>query len=136
MALKLFEYAIIQQPLKDKGGKVVEDGSILVGVNTVLARDVAHAQMIAAREVPDEAMEDIERLEVVVRPFERTKVLGIAELNDVPESEGPDFSAFSKGNAFTAYSMVTPTSSSYTPMSIISNAANTGGTSLWVPKVS
>lgn len=67
--MHLYEYAVILQPKVDKDGDTVEEGSILVGVQTVLAKDAEQAGMIAARAIPDEAMDKLDRLTVVVRPF-------------------------------------------------------------------
>lgn len=132
MGLRLFEYAIIQQPLKNKDGKTTSEGSILVGVKQVLAKDEQHVQMLAAREVPDTAMEDLDRLEVVVRPFEREKVLGVATL------QGKQMAKPQEPVGLTAYSWTpAPSSSTYTPVTSISQYGTTSGfpgdIKLWTP---
>jgi hypothetical protein len=68
MGLKLFEYAVVKQPLK-KDGEIIDDGEIVVEVSTVLAKDETQVQLLAARQIPDAEIEDLDRLEVVVRPF-------------------------------------------------------------------
>jgi hypothetical protein len=121
-SLKLFEYAVIQQPLKEKG-KTVEEGKVLVGVNTVLAEDETQVQLLAAREVPEDAMSDLSRLEVVVRPFDRERVLGILQgQSGARGPSGPVGAVGARGADFTAFSMVPSTSSStYTSLSNLSS---------------
>jgi hypothetical protein len=134
MGLKLFEYAIIQQPKKDTHGKIIEQGGILVGVSTILAQDETHVQMVAAREVPEDAMDELDRLEVVVRPFER-RVLGIAGARGASGPIGASGPSGSPSEEFTAYSMVAqPSTASYTPMNTITTTSSGADVSLWAPK--
>lgn len=114
MALKLFEYAVILQPLQNKDGKIVEEGQILVGVKTVLAKDDTQVQLIASREIPEESMSDLDRLQVVVRPFD--------EEYDVDDF-GREISAPTLGPNF--YATSPTSSSSYTSLSNIT-ASGTG----------
>jgi hypothetical protein len=69
MQVRLFEYAVILQPKEDKDGEEVEPGKLLVEPTTVLARDPDQAGMIAARAIPEDAIDKLDRLSVVVRPF-------------------------------------------------------------------
>lgn len=67
--LHLYEYAVILQPKLDKDGETVDEGKIVVEVKQVLARDPEQAGMVAARAIPDDLMDKLDRLTVVVRPF-------------------------------------------------------------------
>jgi hypothetical protein len=67
----LFEYAIIVNEKRDKDGEEVEPAELVVEPTTILARDEGQAQMLAARAIPEEFVNDgkLDRLVVVVRPF-------------------------------------------------------------------
>lgn len=67
--VRLYEYAVILQPKEDKDGVVVEEGKVLVAPQTVLARDDRQAGVLAARAIPEEEIEKLDRITVVVRPF-------------------------------------------------------------------
>lgn len=69
MKLKLFEYAILLHPVVDKDGKADGKTTIVKDPSRVLAKDDQQVGMLAAREVPVEHMEYLERVEIVVRPF-------------------------------------------------------------------
>lgn len=66
--MNLYQYAVLWHPTE----KQEEDGKssvIAVDVTTILARDEKSAVLQAARAVPEEFVEDVDQLEVVVRPF-------------------------------------------------------------------
>ena len=67
--MELFEFAIILQPKEDKDGNVTEQGKVLVIPTTVLASSAENATLMAAKQIPDEQMDDLDRVTVVVRPF-------------------------------------------------------------------
>lgn len=69
--MQLFQYSVLLQEKQDKDGQVIEEAQIVVPVTDTLARDVAQAQLLAARAIPDELVKDgkLDRLMVVVRPF-------------------------------------------------------------------
>lgn len=67
--LKLFQFAVILQPKEDKNGEVTEKGKVIVEPTTVLSEDEKQATLIAGRAIPEEHMNDLERLTLVVRPF-------------------------------------------------------------------
>jgi hypothetical protein len=69
MQVRLFEYAVILQPKEDKDGEEIEPGKLIVDPATILAKDPDQAGMIAARAIPEEYMDKLDRLSVVVRPF-------------------------------------------------------------------
>jgi len=68
---RLYEYAVLLDEKRDKDGDIVEQAEVIVPVKTVLARDDAQAQMLAARAIPDQYVDNgkFDRLVVVVRPF-------------------------------------------------------------------
>jgi thiamine pyrophosphate-dependent acetolactate synthase large subunit-like protein len=69
--MELFEYTVILQEKRDKDNEVVEEAAIIVPITETLARDAGQAQMLAARAIPEEYVNDgkLDRLTVVVRPF-------------------------------------------------------------------
>jgi hypothetical protein len=69
--MKLYEYAVVLDEKRDKDDDVTEEAAVVVPVQTVLARDDAQAQLLAARSIPDEYVTNgkLDRLTVVVRPF-------------------------------------------------------------------
>lgn len=69
MKLKLFEYAVLLHPELDKEGKFIGKTTLLKEPALLLAKDEQQVGMLAAREVPKEHLEHLERVEIVVRPF-------------------------------------------------------------------
>jgi len=67
--LRLFEYAVILQPLYDKDGAQKEKGEVVVTPIAILAADQEQATLLANRAIPDEFMDRLERLTVALRPF-------------------------------------------------------------------
>lgn len=53
----------------DKDDEVVEAAVVLVEPTTILAESEQHVGMIAARGIDEEHMKDIDRIQVVIRPF-------------------------------------------------------------------
>jgi hypothetical protein len=69
---KLFEYAILYHPKpeKDAQGKEIQEKSKLLKEPTrVLAARTEDVGVLAAREIPDDYLDKIEDVEIVVRPF-------------------------------------------------------------------
>lgn len=68
---QLFEYAVLLDEKRDKDGEETEPAEIVVQPTTVLAKDEAQAQMLAARAIPEEMIGNgkLDRLVVVCRPF-------------------------------------------------------------------
>ena len=67
--LKLFEYAVILQPKLDRDGEVTEEGKVVVEPTSCLAKDESQASLIAGRAIPEDVIDKIDRLTLVVRPF-------------------------------------------------------------------
>ncbi len=68
---RLYEYAVLMEEKRDKDDELVDEAALVVPITTVLARDDAQAQMLAARAIPEEYVSNgkLDRLMVVVRPF-------------------------------------------------------------------
>ena len=65
----LFQYAIIWTPtekqVKDEGLKP----KVLVPITTILAKDLAAANMIACMAIPQENKEETDQIDIAVRSF-------------------------------------------------------------------
>jgi hypothetical protein len=68
---KLFEYAVLYHPKTKKvdGEEKREKSKVLVDVKRVLAADDKEVAILAAREIPEEYLDQLETVEIVVRPF-------------------------------------------------------------------
>lgn len=68
---KLFEYAVIYHPKPKKvdGVEEREKSKLLVDVTRVLARDDKEVAILAARDIPETLLGELDRVEIVVRPF-------------------------------------------------------------------
>jgi hypothetical protein len=66
--MKIFEYAIMLHPTK----KAREEGSpskLITPPTPILAHDQNSAMVLAARKIPEELIDKLDRVEVAVRPF-------------------------------------------------------------------
>lgn len=66
---RLFEYAAILQPEEDEDGNVKEKAKLIVDVTRVLAESEQEVSIRAARELPNSVIEDLDRVEIIIRPF-------------------------------------------------------------------
>ena len=64
----LFQYAIVLQP-KVVDDEIVEDGTIILAPQYILSESEREVTIRAAREIPEEYMAKLDRVEVAVRPF-------------------------------------------------------------------
>ena len=67
--MQLFEYAVYKDEKRDKDDEVVDEAVVLVEPKTVLAQDAQQVGMLASRAIDEVHMKDIDRIQVVVRPF-------------------------------------------------------------------
>jgi hypothetical protein len=67
--MQLFEYAIIKDEKLNKDGEVIEPAAILVEPKFVLAKDEKQMAIIASKAISDDDMDDLDRIQIVVRPF-------------------------------------------------------------------
>ena len=70
--MKLYEYAVIFNPLptkdeRDRGEKPLS--KLVVDITRVLANNDKEATMHAARAIPTEFTDKLDRVEIAVRPF-------------------------------------------------------------------
>ena len=69
MKAQLFEIAILWHPtdkqIKDDGAKT----KLLAGPKTLLAKDQNAAQLSAAMEIPAEYKEQLDQIQIAIRPF-------------------------------------------------------------------
>lgn len=63
---KYFEYVIIWHPT-EKQENEGEKAKIIVSLKGILAKDIARVQALAAREIPDEYVEQINQIEILIR---------------------------------------------------------------------
>ncbi len=69
---KLFEYAVLHHPKakKDMAGNEEQAKSvILTDVTRTLAATPEEVSILAARSIPEEYLDKLEQVEIVVRPF-------------------------------------------------------------------
>lgn len=66
--LKLFEYVVLQHPTEEeeKAGKKT---SILIDYQRELAKDERSLTFKIAKKLPDESMDKLNNIEIIVRPF-------------------------------------------------------------------
>jgi hypothetical protein len=67
--VQLFEYAVFKDEKRDKDDQITEPAVVLVPPTTVLAENDKQVGIRAAKAIPDEHMDDLDRIQVVVRPF-------------------------------------------------------------------
>jgi len=69
---KIFEFAIVHHPKNKRdaeGNDVTEKSKIVVELTTVLAADENEALIQASRTIPDEYVDQLETLDIAIRPF-------------------------------------------------------------------
>lgn len=72
MAAKLYEYAILFHPRYKARAKDEEADTkteLVQEPKWTLARDDKQVAMIAARSVPEKYLDDLDRIEILIRPF-------------------------------------------------------------------
>lgn len=62
---RLMEYVILWHPKKEEDGK----SKIIVPKKEILVNDEKQAFIFANRAIPDEYLEQLDQVEVIVRPF-------------------------------------------------------------------
>lgn len=65
---KLYQYAVIWNPTEEQA-KSGEKAKVLVEPATLLAKDDQQAYILAARKVPDDYLEQLDQVQIAVRPF-------------------------------------------------------------------
>lgn len=67
--MKLFEYAVLKSEKLDKDGNTTDAASVVVPITPILAKDQTQAQLLAARAIPEDEIDNLDRMTVVIRPF-------------------------------------------------------------------
>jgi len=68
MRLKLFQYAILWHPTQAQAEKG-EKSKVICPLNTLLAADQNSANMSAVMTIPEEYKDQLDQVEVALRPF-------------------------------------------------------------------
>lgn len=68
MKLSLFKYAVLLHP-KKKDGEYEGETKLLLAPDVVLAKDEKQARIKIARKVPEESMNELDMIEILVGPF-------------------------------------------------------------------
>lgn len=69
---KLYEYAVVHHPKAKKdvaGNEEAVKSKIVTDVTRILAASPDEVSILAARSIPEEYLDRIEQIEIVVRPF-------------------------------------------------------------------
>lgn len=69
MRLKLFEYAVLLHPKKNKKDEDEGDTVMIADRKVILAKDDKMVAMRATREIDAKYENDLDRCEIIVRPF-------------------------------------------------------------------
>lgn len=67
--MQLYQYAVIKNEKLNKDGEIVDEASLVVPITELLARDEDQAMLLAARQIPEDELTNIDRLVVALRPF-------------------------------------------------------------------
>ncbi len=70
--MKLYEYAVIYNPLPTKDQKErgeTPKSELIVDVTRVLSNNEKEASMMAARAIPETHTDKLDRVEIALRPF-------------------------------------------------------------------
>lgn len=67
-SMKLFQYAAIWNPTPEQA-KDGKKAKIVLEPTTVLAKDAAQANMLAARAIPENMMDELDQIDIAVRAF-------------------------------------------------------------------
>lgn len=70
--MKLYEYAVIYNPIATKEQQERGDkpkSELIVDVKRVLSNSDKEAMMLAARDIPDDYTDKLDRVEIALRPF-------------------------------------------------------------------
>ncbi len=66
--MKVYEYAIVLQPKYNDDGNKIQEGR-LIAIDKVLADSDDQAKIKIHRAIPEAEIENLDRIEVAIRPF-------------------------------------------------------------------
>lgn len=65
----LYEYAILWHPTEQQAKESNTKSKIIVGLTQTLASTNDSAAMVAARDIPAEYLDQLDQVEIILRPF-------------------------------------------------------------------
>lgn len=69
----LYEYVAILQPKEQKKDEEIPEADqvakLILGPETILAKNDKQVQIKIHRKLPDEVLDDLDRVEILIRPF-------------------------------------------------------------------
>jgi hypothetical protein len=68
MKQQLFQYAVIWHPTKEQH-EAGKKSKLLVEPKTILSQSKDSAFVLASREIPEQYLDELDQVEVVLRPF-------------------------------------------------------------------
>ena len=66
---KIFQYAVLWHPTEKQEKEDGAKSKVLIEPKTILSLDQASATMAAAMSIPNEYKEQLEQIEIAIRPF-------------------------------------------------------------------
>lgn len=69
MKLSLFMYAVLLHPKKKKDDDYEGETKILVEPDIILAKDERQAGIKVARKIPEDQLDNLDRIDILVKPF-------------------------------------------------------------------
>lgn len=69
MQKKLYEYVVLLHPKKNSKGEFDGDTQMIVHPEVILAADEKVAGLKVAREIPEQHIDSLDRVEIIIRPF-------------------------------------------------------------------
>lgn len=66
---ELYQFAVIKHPTEDERKKGARSKIVLSPSEFILARSEQEVMLTAVKRIPEDEMEDADRLEVAIRPF-------------------------------------------------------------------
>jgi predicted RNase H-like nuclease (RuvC/YqgF family) len=67
--LQLFQYAILWHPTEKQATDDGAKSKVITQITSILSNDDKSAAMAAAMQIPSEYKDNLEQIEIVVRPF-------------------------------------------------------------------
>lgn len=67
-SMRIFQFAAIWNPTSEQA-KEGKKAKIVLEPTTILAKDAAQANMLAARALPEDMMDELDQIDIAVRAF-------------------------------------------------------------------
>lgn len=69
MKQQLFQYAVLWHPTKEQAEKESKKSVLVIAPDTILAPNNNAATMAIVRRIPEEYADQLEQIEIAIRPF-------------------------------------------------------------------